>query len=89
MIASFLAGFAGGLAGTFGAHHTALKNDELYRDTFESDEQAQSLLPGAFVAMSAANSLLTSFLCWFFALPAAPVGACTGVALFLLVWVTR
>lgn len=89
MAVPMVSGLAGGLAGTFGCHHWRLKYDCVYRDGFEgqfADEQAQRLLPGALVAVSLANGLLTALICWAFTLPAVPVGLSTGGALFLFSW---
>jgi hypothetical protein len=86
---TFFCGFTGGLGATFGAHQMRLNFDSEYRDAAEGpwgDEQAQSLLPGAFVGVSVLNGFVTSFLCWLLAMSPLPVGACTTVGLAIMVY---
>jgi hypothetical protein len=86
---TFFCGFTGGLGATFGAHQMRLNFDSEYRDALEGpwgDEQAQSLLPGAFVGVSVLNGFVTSFLCWLLAMSPLPVGACTTVGLAIMVY---
>ena len=86
LASTFFCGFAGGLGATFGAHQMRLKFDSDFRHATEDDEQTQRLLPGAFVGVSVLNGFFTSFLGWFLAMSALPVGACTTVGLAIMVY---
>lgn len=86
---TFFCGFTGGLGAIFGAHQMRLNFDSDYRDASEDDEQAQRLLPGAFVGMSVLNGFVTSCLCWLLAMSPLPVSACTSVGLAIMVYRVR
>ena len=86
---TFFCGFTGGLGATFGAHQMRLNFDSEYRDALKGpwgDEQAQRLLPGAFVGVSVLNGFVTSCLCWLLAMSPLPVSACTSVGLAIMVY---